>query len=590
MRPQRPGNPEYRFHLDAIDPSAASYPRGIGFPGLRGEQQLVVYTPAFGTSTGTNNAGLELVVENGVITQVKDGGNTAIPTNGFILSGHGSAASWLGRFGQPGAVVTLEPETAEQTSPTAVMIRLTPAVFLHQVEEAIQRAQSRPPVNVEHYQKALQDAQSCQAQVQHQDGDTATPALVSLANHCVALAQVAFYNTIASQKDEFRGAWLRPSSVKPEEVRQVIGTLKRAHINQIFLETYYQGKTTYPSAVMAEYGLQQHPQFRGADPVRVWIDEAHQAGIKVNLWTQIFFAGNQKENAEQFGPILTQYPQWRNIQRMHLDSAVPMPSQIEPGHFFVDPANPEVREYLQKLLLEMVSRYDIDGLNLDYIRYPASAPANRGNYLETSWGYTNAARWQFRTLIEQERQAAAEQALKDMPKDPAKHPTKPKAFALPSADPKDFTPSSPLWPRWVAWRKLQVTSFVKEISEKVHAVRPNLLVSAVVFPSLDPIYAQKLQDYPRWVNEGYVQALTPIGFSAYPERLQDQASKLRAQIQGKVPIYAGIFGMYNRNHPVELVRQIDAAHQAGMSGVVIFDWSRLNPEYDTALQEGPFRQ
>ena len=107
---------------------------------------------------------------------------------------------------------------------------------------------------------------------------------------------------------------------------------------------------------------------------------------------------------------------------------------------------------------------------------------------------------------------------------------------------------------------------------------------------MDPVYAQKLQDYPRWASEGYIQALTPIGFSTIPARLQLQATQLRAQIQDKVPVYAGIFGMYNRNHPVELVRQIDAAHQGGAAGIVLFDWSRLNPDYDTALKEGPFRE
>jgi uncharacterized lipoprotein YddW (UPF0748 family) len=567
-------NLEYRYHLDAIDPSGATNPKGIGFPGLRGEHQLVVYTNAFGASTGTHGSGVELVVENGLITQVQSSGNAVIPVNGFVVSGHGAAANWLSRFGQVGAEVALENPQAQ------LLIRMTPQVYRLQVRDALQRAQSRPPVNVAHYEAFLKESQDCQAQLQALNEPSA-PALAQMAqqaSRCISLANMAYYNTFASQKGEFRGAWLRPNSDQPEVVRKVINSLMKAHVNQVFLETYYQGKTIYPSAVMAEYGLQQHPQFQGKDPLPVWIAEAHAAGIKVNLWAQIFFAGNQKENAEEFGPILTRYPQWRNIQHQYLNMSHPMPSQIEPGHFFVDPANPEVRTYLQKLLLEMVEKYEIDGLNLDYIRYPASAPANQGNYLETSWGYTPSARSQFKAMIDQERPAASP---------PGKSPHKPLTF--PSDDPKDLTPASPLWPRWVAWRKSQVSSFVQSISAQAHAIRSNLLVSAVVFPSLNPIYAQKLQDYPLWAREGYIQALTPIGFSTVPASLKDQALRLRAQIQDSVPVYAGIFGMYNRNHPVDLLRQIDAAHQAGVKGVVLFDWSRIDA-YEAALEEGPFRE
>jgi len=596
LHPQQAVNPEYRYPISAVDPNAGNDPQGVGFPGFRGEQQLNVYTPAYGASTGTNNAGLEAVVRNGVITEVKEDGNTPIPADGFVISGHGSAANWLSRFARTGAVALLESRT-EQGPATQIMIRMTPQVYRNQVAEALQQAQSRPAVDVPRYQQVLQEAQTCQAQVNYYPGETATKELISLANHCVDLSNIAFYNTIAAQPGEFRGAWVRPSSNKPEDVRKVIASLKAVHINQVFLETYFQGKTAYPSAVMDEYGLQQHPQYRGGDPVKVWIDEAHEAGIKVNLWVQVFFAGNQKENAEQFGPILTKYPQWRNIQRMNLNAAVPMASQIEPGHYFVDPANPEVRTYLQKLILEMVSRYDVDGLNLDYIRYPASAAANRGTFLESSWGYTQSAREQFKAMIEQERKtaqdAANEEALKNAPKEKNGHlviVAAKKPVVLPSADPVDLTPSSALWPRWVSWRKMLITSFVKDIAEKAHALKPNLLISAVVFPSLNPVYAVKLQDYPLWAKEGYIQALTPIGLSPTPELLQDQATRLKAQVQDKVPIYVGIFGMYNRNQPTELVRQIDAAHQAGMPGVVIFDWSRLNADYDTALKEGPFRQ
>lgn len=587
LRPNKAMTVEFSFPMDGIDPSAATNPKGSVTPGFRAENQLLIYTPDFGGSTGTNEAGIEAIVTDGVISRTIEGGNSAIPANGFVLSGHGAAAQWMAKFAKPGALVTVD------TNNRQLIIRFTPAVYEHEVDAAIQQAQSRSPVNLEHYQRFMDQAQHCRAQLASMANQPVSSEMAMLAEQCRLDANMAFYNTLESRPAEFRGVWIRPASTNPEQIRRVVDGLKEAHISNVFLETYFQGKTAYPSQVMAEYGLQtQHPQYQGADPVRLWIDEAHKAGIKVHLWAQVFFAGNQRENVEQYGPILQKYPEWRNVQRPNWNVKTPVISDIEPGHYFLDPANPDVRTFLNKLLMEMVTTYDTDGLSLDYIRYPASAAVSKGYYLGTTWGYTESARKQFQEMIAQERKVTEASRLAAL-KAAGKPVSAPKAIAAGkelSADPKDLTLKDPLWPRWVAWRKEQVSSFVKHISQQAHAAKPNLLMSAVVFPSSDATYAQKLQDYPRWVAEGDIQALTPIGLSTLPAKMSQQCAHLRQQVQDKIPVYIGIFGLYNRNSPVELVQQIDTVHQAGMPGVVLFDWSRINPAYQEALLEGPFRE
>lgn len=584
LRPATAETRTYRFRVDAIDPTPESNPSAALTAGLRGEGQLILYTAAFGSSTHTNSAGTEAVVTDGVITH-SGGGDNPIPANGFVLSGHGAAAQWLTKFAKTGALATYDTESRQVT------IQFTPTMYLNQVDSALERAKSRPPADEAAYQDHLSKADSCRVQLAAQTNQPLSTALVTLANRCEQEADRAFYNTISANQNEFRGAWVRPNSVKLEQIRSQVAQMKRLGVKNIFLETYYQGETSYPSRVMSDFGLpEQHPQYKGGDPLQLWITAAHEAGLNVHAWVQVFFAGNQKENAELYGPILQKYPQWRNVERPNWNRGIPVASDVEPGHYFIDPANPEVRSFLEKLLLEIVERYDIDGLNLDYIRYPASAPVNSPIHLSTTWGYTDSARNQFKTLIEQERQAAEQKKREALKAAGKPIPKAGPSFTTPSADPKDLTTKSPLWPRWVSWRKEQVSSFVKTISEKAHAAKPQLLISAVIFPSHDSTYAQKLQDYPRWAKEGWIQALTPIGLSPIPERMAQQATLLKEQIQDKIPVNVGIFALYNRQDPIELVRQIEALHQSDMPGVVLFDWSRLTPAYEDALQEGPFRQ
>jgi uncharacterized lipoprotein YddW (UPF0748 family) len=571
---------EYRFPIDFIDPTPATNPKGAASSGLRGMNQLNIYTRAYGESTRTSASGVEAVVRDGRVTDM-GGSDSPIPENGFVISAHGSAAQWLGRFAKPGALVSVDGnKSANPGGKQELVIRFTPDVYLFEVDSALKRAESRPPTNRERYEQFLQKAKACREQLSARAAEGLSPELAETANTCRADADRAYYNTVESRPSEFRGAWIRPEGTDPERIRKAIEGLKQAKIRHVFLETYYQGKTIYPSDVMAEYGLPtQHPQYVGADPLRLWLDEAHKENIKVHLWVQVFFAGNAQENSEQFGPILQKYPSWRNIQRPHWNIGYPVPSDIEPGHYFLDPANAEVRTFLEKLLLEMASRYQPDGLNLDYIRYPASARPNKPYYLGTTWGYTETARKQFRELLDRERQTAVKKSDK-----PAAPPT-------PAPEPKDLTPASPLWPRWVAWRKEQVSSFVKLISEKSRAIRPDMLISAVIFPSADSDYAQKLQDYPRWAKEGAIQALTPIGLSPRPDWMADQSLKLKEQVPEKFPVYIGVFGMYNRTAPIDLLTQIEAVRRADMPGLVLFDYaSRLTPEYREALTEGPFRE
>ncbi|MBR1618098.1 hypothetical protein IJ670_08110, partial [bacterium] len=64
------------------------------YPGYRGTNQLVIYTSDFGHTTGTNEFGKEAVVQNGIVTALT-GANSIIPSNGFIISGHGKAKKWI---------------------------------------------------------------------------------------------------------------------------------------------------------------------------------------------------------------------------------------------------------------------------------------------------------------------------------------------------------------------------------------------------------------------------------------------------------------------------------------------------------------
>lgn len=82
----------------------------------RDTDDLIVYTPAAGEKTKTNEWGLEAVVENGVVTKI-GGNNNAIPENGFVISGHVLGANWISSALDEGATVELDGEVIKVNHP-----------------------------------------------------------------------------------------------------------------------------------------------------------------------------------------------------------------------------------------------------------------------------------------------------------------------------------------------------------------------------------------------------------------------------------------------------------------------------------------
>jgi hypothetical protein len=84
----------------------------------RSSNFLVQYTPAKGARTGTNQYGYEAAVVNGVVTAVQNGvGNMVIPSNGYVLSGHGTSKTWLAANAKVGATVVLDAPPPTTTAP-----------------------------------------------------------------------------------------------------------------------------------------------------------------------------------------------------------------------------------------------------------------------------------------------------------------------------------------------------------------------------------------------------------------------------------------------------------------------------------------
>ena len=181
----------------------------------------------------------------------------------------------------------------------------------------------------------------------------------------------SFYAVNPNPKYEVRAVWLttiggidwphsyaqseRSAEKQKEELRAILDRLQKANINTVLLQTRIRATTIYPSQYEPWDGcLSGFPgKSPGYDALQFAIDECHKRGMEVHAWVVTIPVG--KWNSYGCRQLRKRFP--RLIKRIGQDG-------------YMDPEATQTGCYLAEMCREIVQRYDVDGIHLDYIRYP----------------------------------------------------------------------------------------------------------------------------------------------------------------------------------------------------------------------------
>lgn len=199
-----------------------------------------------------------------------------------------------------------------------------------------------------------------------------------LINRYIAILTTVFFvfcqhvgAQIPMPKHEVRAVWLttiggldwpgsysqsgRSAEAQQRELCEILDKLKTANVNTVLLQTRIRGTVIYPSLYEPWDGcLSGIPGVSpGYDALKFAIDECHKRGMELHAWVVTIPGG--KWNKPGCKKLRTKYP--KMIRRIG-----------EEG--YMNPECSETAEYLAKICREITESYDIDGIHLDYIRYP----------------------------------------------------------------------------------------------------------------------------------------------------------------------------------------------------------------------------
>lgn len=170
---------------------------------------------------------------------------------------------------------------------------------------------------------------------------------------------------------ELRGAWVtRWSYSNAADVDTVLGELADAGFEHVFFQVRgnfdaYYDSAVEPWAARLTGTLGQDP---GWDPLQAAIDSGHARGLQIHAYINVFpfWTGTTPPAAATPAHAYSTHPEWV----VHDESGTPM--ALNSSYVYASPGNPAVQEHIGAVVADIADHYDVDGIHLDYIRYPGS--------------------------------------------------------------------------------------------------------------------------------------------------------------------------------------------------------------------------
>lgn len=146
-----------------------------------------------------------------------------------------------------------------------------------------------------------------------------------------------------------------------QELCSILDRLQQANINVVILQTRVRGSVIYPSDIETwdETITGRAGRAASYDPLAFAIDECHRRGMELHAWLVSIPLGTSQRQ-KSYGSM--------SVTRTH-----PTLTKTVGGEVFMIPGQPGTADYIASIAREITERYDIDGINLDYIRYPESS-------------------------------------------------------------------------------------------------------------------------------------------------------------------------------------------------------------------------
>ena len=326
----------------------------------------------------------------------------------------------------------------------------------------------------------------------------------------------AFCQAQKPEPGEFRAFWCHSAfGVDGMDWDEAIHRLADNGFTAILPNMLWGGAAFYESKVLPVAS----PVAQKGDQIRQCVAACRKYGLQIHVWKVDWNLG--RSAPMDFAAKL------RNEGRLQMSSQGKEESWLCPSH-------PENQKLEIDAMVEVVRNYDVDGIHFDYIRYP-----------DNDHCFCAGCRERFGR--------ACGLALTNWP--------------------QAVLADGPLRQRWLDWRRSNITTVVRSVSEQARAINPRIKLSAAVFPNWAVDRDGVGQDWKLWCEKGYLDFVCPMDYTPANSRFDLLVSQ-QVEWAGGTPCYPGlgVSASSSRFGADRTIEQIDIARRHRTHGFVIFNY------------------
>jgi len=359
----------------------------------------------------------------------------------------------------------------------------------------------------------LAQAQTLHARARERQQAREFAEVVQLAGAAHAELVQAYLRGHASTEREGRACWNHSGTGAYEgDWDRTARELAENGFNMVLPNMLWGGVAHYASDVLPR--SQTYAKY--GDQIEQCLAAARKHGLEVHVWKVNY---NLSTAPKEF------------VQEIRRQQRNQVSAQGEAENWLC-PSHPENFQLELDSMLEVARKYQVDGLHFDYIRYPDQDKC-----------YCDGCRSRF------EQQTGVKVA--EWPAD---------------------CYSGDLHDQYAQWRCDQITRLVRAVHEEAKKLRPELAISAAVFGSYPNCRDTVAQDWPKWIEAGYLDFVCPMDYTESDLNFIALVTNQLKLVGGRIPVYAGI-GQYRLTDD-RTVGQIFHARQLGAAGFTMFELSR----------------
>ncbi len=314
--------------------------------------------------------------------------------------------------------------------------------------------------------------------------------------------------------------WVTPWNLTDKgDIDQLIYDCKELKINEILAEVRYRGDALYiPNKYNHSFSNPEPRSYilngTNFDPLDYLIYQAKLNDISVQAWVTVFVVTPLSTDKLPKNHLWFQKNDWITYK----SDKTKMNSNVLEGAY-LDPSLPEVREYLANVFSDIVMNYDVDGIHLDYIRYPDSRYGFHPNSLQ---------KFEAQTALD-----------------------------------------------WEDWREKQISSTVQLIRERLKSIKPSVRLTAAV--KSNPLSAQKYfgQNWTDWLKKGWVDEVYLMAYHTKDDDFQKLMDSFPESSKSKIIVGLRSYEDSGRYPSNLLFNKIKICERRNFKGISFFSYSGI---------------